>query len=52
MYGLVSHSQTSANVWDQAQAAPPPPPTETDVFCQAYTQVYFSSVSVGSSAAE
>ena len=35
-YALVSNSQTSENVWDLAQAAPP---TETDVCCLTYTHV-------------
>ena len=49
MYGLVSNSQTSENIEGLAEAAPP---TETDMFCLAYTHVFYPSVSVGSSALE
>ena len=48
-FSLVSDSQTSENVWDLAEAAPP---TETDFFSSIYSSVFYLSVSVGSPAAE
>ena len=49
MYGLVSNPRKLENIWGLEQSNPP---TGTDMCCLAYTNVFFWSVGVGSSAAQ